>query len=136
METLYLSVLRAMFFFEVHLMIIPGFKSKNTTNKLWWLHDSFWHAEAVKALGADRANRLNLEVSEKIFRMLTIMLLREKVIQRPRSIQELMFIFKTVWKNAFFDDCNRMFITFNAPFFHLQAHIFYNIRNSISRLKC
>jgi hypothetical protein len=85
-------------------MIIPRFKSRDTINKLWWLHDSFWHAEAVKVLGHSRASRLNLEVSEKIFRMLTIMLLREKVIKRPQSIQELMFVFRAVWKNAFFDD--------------------------------
>ena len=85
-------------------MIIPGFKSKDTTNKLWWLHDSFWHAEAVKELGPSRASRANLEVSEKIFRMLTIMLLREGIIKRPNSIQDLMHIFQTIWKNVFFDD--------------------------------
>ena len=68
------------------------------------MHDSFWHAALVKELGPERANRFNLQASEKTFRMLTLMLLREKRIQRPRSIQELMFIFKTVWKNAFFDD--------------------------------
>jgi hypothetical protein len=85
-------------------MLIQEFKSNETLNKLWWLHDSFWHAQLVKELGPDQANRLNLEVSEKIFRMLTITLLRENLIQRPRSIQELMFVFKTLWKNAFFDD--------------------------------
>jgi hypothetical protein len=84
-------------------MLIREFKSSETLNKLWWLHDSFWHAELVRELGPDLANRFNLVVSEKIFRMLTIMLLREKIIHRPRSIQELMFAFKTVWKNAFFD---------------------------------
>jgi hypothetical protein len=85
-------------------MVIPKFKSSDTLNKLWWLHDSFWHAELVKELGPVRANQLNFEVTEKIFRMMTNMLLREKMIRRPRSIQELMVIFKTVWKNAFFDD--------------------------------
>lgn len=85
-------------------MAIPKLRSKDIFNKLWWLHDSFWHAALVREMGKDRANRLNLEVTEKIFRMLTLRLLREKVIQRPRSIQDLMFIFKTVWKNAFFDD--------------------------------
>ena len=85
-------------------MLIQKFKSNETLNRLWWLHDSFWHAAIIKELGPDRANRLNLEVSEKIFRMLTITLLREKIIERPRSIQELMSIFKTVWKNAFFDE--------------------------------
>jgi len=36
--------------------------------------------------------------------MITLTLLREKITQRPHSIQELMFVFKTVWKNAFFDE--------------------------------
>jgi len=36
--------------------------------------------------------------------MMTNQLLREKVIHRPRSIQDLLFIFKVIWKNAFFDD--------------------------------
>ena len=91
-------------FFEARRMMIPQFKSKDMANKLWWLHDSYWHAEAVKVLGPSRAGRINLEVTEKIFRKLTTMLLREKVIARPRSILELMFVFKVVWKNAFFDD--------------------------------
>jgi hypothetical protein len=85
-------------------MVIPKFKSSDPINKLWWLHDSFWHAELAKELGPERANQLNFEVTEKIFRMMTNMLLREKMIRRPRSIQELMVIFKTVWKNAFFDE--------------------------------
>jgi hypothetical protein len=85
-------------------MVIQEFKSNDTVNRLWWLHDSFWHAAIIKELGPDRANQFNLEISEKIFRMLTITLLREKIIERPRSIQELMFVFKTVWKNAFFDE--------------------------------
>jgi hypothetical protein len=89
---------------EACLMVIQEFKSNDTVNKLWWLHDSFWHAALIKELGPDRANQLNLQVSEKIFRMLTITLLREKIIQWPRSIQELMFVFKVVWKNAFFDE--------------------------------
>ena len=85
-------------------MKIPAFTSRDSLTKLWWLHDSFWHAALIRELGPDQANRLNLEVSEKIFRMITLTLLREKIIQRPRSIQELMFVFKTVWKNAFFDE--------------------------------
>lgn len=85
-------------------MSLEEFRSKDTIKRLWWLHDSFWHAALVKEMGPERANRFNLEVSEKIFRMLTNMLLREGVIRRPNSIQELMQIFKTVWKNAFFDD--------------------------------
>ena len=83
-------------------MAIPEFKSSESLNKLWWLHDSFWHAAIAKKLGAVQASRLNLEITEKIFRMMTVTLLRERLIQRPHSIQELMYIFKTVWKNAFF----------------------------------
>lgn len=85
-------------------MLIPEFRSNDIVKRLWWLHDSFWHAEIIKELGLDRANQLNLKISEKIFRMLTITLLREKIIERPHSIQELMVVFKTVWKNAFFDE--------------------------------
>lgn len=85
-------------------MGIPLFKSDDTLKKLWWIHDSFWHAALIRELGAVRANKFNLEVSEKLFRMLTNSLLREKSIQRPQSIQDLMFIFKSVWKNAFFDN--------------------------------
>jgi len=80
------------------------FRTKDTFKKLWWLHDSFWHAALVKEMGHEHANRLNLEVSEKIFRMLTNTLIRERIIERPNSIQDLMQIFKAVWKNAFFDD--------------------------------
>jgi len=85
-------------------MSLPELSSKDALKKLWWLHDSFWHAAVVRELGVERANQLNLEVSEKISRMLTIMLLREKIIRRPRSIQELMGVFKVFWKNAFFDE--------------------------------
>lgn len=100
-------------------MDIPEFKSVDTLRKLWWLHDSFWHAALVKELGFERANRINFEVASKIGRMITNQLLRsptiriflwmgcrkatEKVIQRPRSIQDLMSIFKIFWKNTFFD---------------------------------
>ena len=84
-------------------MDIPEFQSVDTLRRLWWLHDSFWHAALVKELGFERANQINLEVAEKLFRMMTNQLLRERVIQRPRSIQVLMTIFKIVWKNAFFD---------------------------------
>lgn len=85
-------------------MSVEEFRSKDTIRRLWWLHDSFWHAALIKEMGHEKANRFNLEVSEKIFRMLTNRLLREGIIQRPNSIQELMQVFKTVWKNAFFDD--------------------------------
>ncbi len=84
-------------------MDIPEFASVDTLRKLWWLHDSFWHAALVKELGFEQANRLNLEAAEKIFRMMTNQLLREKMIKRPRSIQDLMPIFRAVWRNAFFD---------------------------------
>ena len=83
---------------------LQEFRSRDTIRRLWWLHDSFWHAALIKELGPEEANRFNLEVSEKIFRMLTNMLLRERIIQRPDSIQDLMQIFKVVWKNAFFDE--------------------------------
>ena len=85
-------------------MQINEFRSRDSLNKLWWLHDSFWHAAVVKEMGPKWGNRFNLEVTEKIFRMLTNMLRREGIIQKPESIQDLMQIFKTVWKNAFFDD--------------------------------
>jgi len=86
------------------MMDLKEFGSKDTIRRLWWLHDSFWHAALVREMGHEGANRFNLEATEKIFRMLTNMLLRERLIKRPGSIQELMQIFKTVWKNAFFDD--------------------------------
>ena len=85
-------------------MSLKEFKSGDTLKKLWWIHDSFWHAALIKEMGHEQASRLNLQVSEKLFRMLTIMFLREKIIERPNSIQDLMHIFKVVWKNAFFDD--------------------------------
>ena len=85
-------------------MHLQELESKDTLRRLWWLHDSFWHAIVLKEFGPENANRFNLQASEKIFRMLTITLLREKCIQRPQSIQDLMLILKTVWKNAFFDD--------------------------------
>ncbi|RLG27838.1 hypothetical protein DRN98_10380 [Methanosarcinales archaeon] len=85
-------------------MSIPEFKTVDTLKKLWWLHDSFWHAVLIREFGPARANRFNLEVSEKLFRMLTNTLLREKIIQRPDTIQDLMSIFKAVWKNAFFEN--------------------------------
>ena len=85
-------------------MSLKEFKSNDAIKRLWWFHDSFWHAAIIKEMGHEKANQFNLEVSEKLFRMMTVMLLREKVIERPNSIQDLMHIFKVVWKNAFFDD--------------------------------
>ena len=85
-------------------MVLKEFRTTDNIKRLWWLHDSFWHAAIIKEMGHETANRFNLEVSEKIFRMLTIMLLREGMIKRPNSIQDLMQIFKTIWKNVFFED--------------------------------
>ena len=76
----------------------------NTAKKLWWLHDSYWHATMVKEFGEDKANQLNLEVNEKFFRKYTLMLLKSGVIQRPESIEDLMDIFKTIWSTCFFDE--------------------------------
>lgn len=78
--------------------------SRDTLKRFWWLHDSFWHAALVRELGHETANRINLAVAERFFRMMTYQLLRQGLIQRPRSIQELMGVFRVVWKNAFFDD--------------------------------
>ncbi|MBW1731261.1 MAG: hypothetical protein JRH08_07460 [Deltaproteobacteria bacterium] len=85
-------------------MIPEELFTKETLKKAWWLHDSFWHAALVQQFGHTLANEINLQVSEKIFRWVTITLLRKKVIKPPKTIQELMYIFKTVWKNVFFDD--------------------------------
>lgn len=76
----------------------------NTAKKLWWLHDSYWHATMVKEFGKEKANQLNLEVNEKFFRKYTLMLLKSGVIQRPESIEDLMDIFKTIWSTCFFDE--------------------------------
>jgi hypothetical protein len=84
-------------------MFVPELKDKDQIRKLWWLHDSFWHAALVRELGVERANRINIETTEKISRMLTNLLLRQKIITRPQSIQDLMQVFKCFWKNAFFD---------------------------------
>ena len=76
----------------------------NETKKLWWLHDSYWHATMVKEFGAEKANQLNLEANERFFRKYTLLLLRSGAIQRPESIEDLMEIFKTVWSTCFFDE--------------------------------
>jgi hypothetical protein len=44
-------------------MEIPEFPSIDTLRRLWWLHDSFWHAVLVKELGFERANQINSEVA-------------------------------------------------------------------------
>lgn len=84
-------------------MVLPEFPSTDTVRRLWWVHDSFWHAAVLRELGLERANRINLEANEKMARMATVALLREKIIQRPRNVQELMGVFKVFWKNVFFD---------------------------------
>jgi len=38
-------------------MDIPEFPSVDTLRKLWWLHDSFWHAALVKELGFEQSMR-------------------------------------------------------------------------------
>ncbi len=85
-------------------MSLKEFRSRDTLRKLWWLHDSFWHGVLIKEMGHEKANRFNLEVLEKIFYMMTIMLLRERIIQRPNTVKDLMQIFKVIWKNAFYDN--------------------------------
>jgi hypothetical protein len=84
--------------------MIAELESRESLKRLWWYHDSFWYAAVARELGIDLANRLNLKASEKAFRMLTITLLRKKMVKRPRNVQELMLVFRHVWKNAFFDD--------------------------------
>lgn len=76
----------------------------NETKKLWWLHDSYWHATVVRELGEKRANELNLEANERFFRKYAQMLLRSRVISRPENITELMDIFRLIWADCFFDD--------------------------------
>lgn len=76
----------------------------NTLKKLWWLHDSYWHATAVKELGPQKANELNLAAAERFFRSYTLMLLKEKRISRPQSIDDLIGIFRYIWKTCFFDE--------------------------------
>lgn len=76
----------------------------NSTKKLWWLHDSYWHATAVREFGEEKANQLNLAANERFFRKYTLMLLKSGAISRPNSIEELMEIFRTIWATCFFDD--------------------------------
>ena len=78
--------------------------SLNEIKKLWWLHDSFWHAAVVREYGHEKANEMNLDVNERLFRMLTMMLLRQGIIEKPKNIRELMQIFKIIWKTCFFDE--------------------------------
>ena len=82
----------------------PDLNTLDDIKKLWWLHDSFWHATMVREFGHERANTLNLEANERFFRMLTLRLLKQGVITRPESIRDLMDIFKTIWSTCFFDE--------------------------------
>jgi len=76
----------------------------NTIKQLWWLHDSYWHAAAVRELGEEQANKLNLEANELFFRKYTLLLLKSGQIKKPGNIEELVAIFKKVWANCFFDE--------------------------------
>lgn len=76
----------------------------NTVKKLWWLHDSYWHATMVREFGEEKANELNLEAAEKFFRKYTLLLLKSGAIERPKSIEDLMSIFKHIWSTCFFND--------------------------------
>lgn len=79
------------------------FNDINSVKKLWWLHDSYWHATVVKAFGAEKANELNLVAAEKFFRKYTLMLLKSGEIKRPESIDDLVEIFRVVWGTCFPD---------------------------------
>ena len=76
----------------------------NETKKMWWLHDSYWHATMIKEFGAEKASQLNLEANEKFFRKYTLLLLKAGKIRRPKSVDDLMEIFKVVWATCFWDD--------------------------------
>lgn len=80
------------------------FQEINTLKKLWWLHDSYWHATAVRELGEERANRLNIQANELFFRKYTLMLLKSGQIEKPENIEDLVAIFRKIWTNCFFDD--------------------------------
>lgn len=77
--------------------------SIDKVKKLWWLHDSYWHATMVREFGEEKANQLNLEAAERFFRKYTLVLLKSGEIKRPESIEELIEIFRTVWASCFPD---------------------------------
>ena len=79
------------------------FNDIDSIKKLWWLHDSYWHATMVKEFGAEKANELNLAAAEKFFRKYTLMLLKTGAIKRPESIEDLVEIFRIVWATCFPD---------------------------------
>ncbi len=74
---------------------------RNQVKKLWWLHDSYWHATMVREFGEEKANQLNLEAAERFFRKYTLMMLKSGRIKRPQSIEDLMEIFRTIWADCF-----------------------------------
>ena len=76
----------------------------NGVKKLWWLHDSYWHATAVRELGEEHANKLNLLANEQFFRRYTLMLLKSGQIEKPENIEDLVAIFRKIWANCFFDE--------------------------------
>ncbi|MCP3888072.1 MAG: hypothetical protein GY702_04250 [Desulfobulbaceae bacterium] len=76
----------------------------NEAKKLWWLHDSYWHATMIRELGTEKASQLNLDANERFFRKYTLMLLKSGKIKRPQSVEDLMEIFKVVWATCFWDD--------------------------------
>lgn len=80
-----------------------GFNDIDSVKKLWWLHDSYWHATLVREFGVETANRLNLAAAEKFFRKYTLLLLKAGEIKRPESIEELVEIFRLVWATCFPD---------------------------------
>lgn len=79
------------------------FDDSDSVKKLWWLHDSYWHATVVQEFGVEKANELNLAAAEKFFRKYTLMLLKTGAINRPESIEDLVEIFRVVWATCFPD---------------------------------
>lgn len=79
------------------------FNTADAVKKLWWLHDSYWHATVVREFGEEKANQLNLAAAERFFRKYTLMLLKAGEIRRPQSIEDLVEIFRVVWAGCFFD---------------------------------
>jgi hypothetical protein len=79
------------------------FNTIDNVKKLWWLHDSYWHATLVKEFGVEKANELNLAAAEKFFRKYTLMLLKTGEISKPQSIEDLVEIFRVVWATCFPD---------------------------------
>lgn len=75
----------------------------NSIKKLWWLHDSYWHATMVREFGVEKANELNLAAAEKFFRKYTLLLLKSGEISKPESIEDLVEIFRAVWATCFPD---------------------------------